>query len=161
MAATDKLTIAVKIAHLLAVHQDHMLQFKPEELIDNFINTGDAVVILDSQTNQLIGFAKNFLWDATNDKDQHVYEFGSWIVQPEYCDNGYGHMLAVTAVMTVKKKDPDAQVIAVCASDNPKPIGILCELGAFECPKPSNVQILLGAGETPVTMLDVSNINYK
>ena len=83
------------------------------------------------------------------------------MVHPEYTNQGFGHQLAIMAVQTTKQKDPDAQIIAVCASDNPKPIGILQELGAIACLKPSNIEILLGEGETSVIIINMSNINCK
>ena len=156
-----KLVIAEKVSQLLKLYQEHMLQFSPEQLIEKFMNSGDTVLIWDQTKLALIGFAKNFLWPGENEQGQKVYEFGSWVVQPEYFNQGLGHQLAIMAVQTVKQKDPKAQVIAVCASDNPKPIGILQELGAFACPKPSNVKVLLGEGETPVTIINMSNINSK
>lgn len=158
---TTKMSLAIKITELLEGHKDHMLQFSPEDLIENFMNTGDAVVIIDEKTGELIGFAKNFLWAGVNESGQQVYEFGSWIVHPNHYNRGFGHQLVALAVQTAKQKDSNAQIVAVCALNNPKPIGILQEMGGVISQKPSNIQILLGEGETPVNIIDMSNINFK
>jgi len=155
-----KKIIAGKVTALLKQHKQTMLQFKPDELITKFFDPGNAVVLLEKKTDQLIGFGKNKLWAGKNEYGQKVYEFGSWIVNKKFQDKGYGHYLAKLAVEALKKKDPGAQLIAVCDLYSKKAIEILKQLGAIEIPKPKNVKILLGEGQAKVIILDMSVINY-
>lgn len=155
--STKKL-IAGKVVCLLKKNKKYMLQFSQEDLIKNFFDTGDAVILINK--NELIGFAKNMPWPGENEKGQKVYEFGSWLVEPKYMGLGYGHHLAFLAADSLKNKDKNAQLIAICDCDKNKPINILKELGAVETQKPSNVNILLGEGKAKVVILDLSVINY-
>ena len=158
---TRKLQIATSISQLIAQHPDTMLQFTPESLIEQFMDTGNAVVILDSsKDDRLIGFAKNYLWPGVNQYGQRVYEFGSWAVFPEYGRNGFGYHLAMLASDAAKAVDPQGQLIAVCSLENPKPISMLHQLGAITITKPSNVQILLGEGNAAVEFIDMSELKY-
>lgn len=152
--------IADKVINLLKQHKQTMLQFKSNELITKFFNQGDAVLLLEKKTNQLIGFGKNKLWSGKNEYGQKVYEFGSWIINREFQHKGYGHYLTKLAVKSLKEKDPNAQLIAVCDLNSIKAIKVLKHLGAIEIPKPKNVKILLGEGQAQVVILDMSVINY-
>jgi len=156
-----KQIIAGKVTALLKQYKDTMLQFKPNELITKFFDQGDAVVLLEKKTNQLIGFGKNKLWIGKNEYGRKVYEFGSWIVNKKFQHKGYGHYLARLTTQTLKKKDPNAQLIAVCDLNSKKAIEILKQLGAIEIPKPKNVNILLGEGKTKCVIIDMSNINWN
>ncbi|KKP60415.1 MAG: hypothetical protein UR54_C0013G0006 [Candidatus Roizmanbacteria bacterium GW2011_GWA2_34_18] len=153
--------IANKVICLLKKHKKTMLQFKTEELIIKFFNSGNAVVLLEKKTDQLIGFGKNKLWSGKNEYGQKVYEFGSWIINKEFQHKGYGHYLTKLAVKSLKEKDPNAQLIAVCDLDSKEAIKVLKHLGAIEIPKPKNVKILLEEGQAKVVILDMSVINYR
>lgn len=155
-----KTNLAVQASNLLKPYIEHMLQFPPNVLLTEFINTGQSVLIYDQMGLNLIGFAKNSLWSGFNEQGQPVFEFGSWVVKPGHTDHGYGHYLAKLAIKSAKDLDPNCQLIAVCASDNDKPINILKQLGAFECEKPSNVKILLGEGQAKVKFIDMTHINF-
>ena len=156
-----KLQVATQVSQLLALHPETMLQFKPEDLVEKFMNIGDAVVIWDNNADKLIGFAKNFPWPGVNEFGHQVYEFGSWAVAPEYEGNGFGYHLAILALNSAKAKDPKAQLVAVCSVDNPKAITMLKRLGAKEAPKPQNLQILLGEGKAAVQIIDMTNLKYN
>lgn len=155
-----KKIIADKVVFLLKKHKKHMLQFNQNELITKFFNSGDSAVLLDKKTSCLIGFSKNMLWKGKNEQGNKVYEFGSWIVDKKYQNKGYGHYLAKLASKTLKEKDVKAQLIAVCDSQNTKPINILKKLGALEISKPKNVKIILGEGQAKVKILNLSVIKY-
>jgi len=156
-----KLIYAKTVSELLGLYPEHLLQFSPEQIIGDFMDTGDAVLAVDAGRDNLIGFAKNYLWLGKNDQGQPVFEFGSWVVSPRYLDQGFGHKLVYMALDIAKQKFPSAQIVAICASDNPKAVGILKELGAFETVKPTNVKIILGEGQIPVMILEMSKINSK
>ena len=156
-----KKIIAGKVTALLEQHKQTMLQFKPDELITKFFDPGNAVVLLEKKTDQLIGFGKNKLWAGKNEYGQKVYEFGSWIINKEFQHKGYGHYLTKLAVKSLKEKDPNAQLIAVCDLDSKEAIKVLKHLGAIEIPKPKNVKILLEEGQAKVVILDMSVINYR
>jgi len=51
--------IADKVINLLKQHKQTMLQFKSDELITKFFDPGNAVLLLEKKTDQLIGFGKN------------------------------------------------------------------------------------------------------
>lgn len=155
-----KLAIATQVSTLLGQHKKHMLQFTTDQLVENFMDSGSAVLCLDDH-DELLGFAKISLWNGLNDQMQLVYEFGSWVVEPKHSNSGYGHQLAILATQTAKEIDPNCQLIAVCAGDNEKAINILLELGASEAVKPSNVDILLDEGQAQVVILDMSNLKIK
>ncbi|TRZ52270.1 GNAT family N-acetyltransferase [bacterium] len=152
--------IADKVINLLKQHKQTMLQFKSDELITKFFDQGDAVILLEKKTDQLIGFGKNKLWAGKNEYGQKVYEFGSWIINKEFQHKGYGHYLTKLAVKSLKEKDPSAQLIAVCDFNSKDAIKILKHLGAVEIPKPKNVKILLEEGQANVLIFDMSIINY-
>jgi len=153
-----KKIIAKNVIFLLKTHKKHMLQFDQKELIEKFFNTGNSVVLLEKISNQLIGFSKNMPWEGVNEQGNKVYEFGSWVVNKKYQKKGYGYYLAKLASKTLKEKDKNAQLIAVCDSQNIKPINILKKLGASEIKKPKNVDVILGKGKAKVKILNLSVI---
>jgi len=154
----DRQIIAQQVSQLLSLHQEHMLQFSPQELLGQYINTGNAVAIWDTILKQVVGFAKNHLWPDTNENGQLVREFGSWIVVPEFLKHGLGSKLAIAASKSAQEIDPSGQLVALCATDNYKAITLLYKLGAQEIQRPNNVPSILPIGEIT---LDLTNINHK
>ncbi len=159
LTSSQKNDIAGQVSELLKSQSTTMLQFAPDELLEKYINKGDASALLAYDTGQLIGFAKNHRWPGENENGQSLYEFGSWLVKAEYLGRGYGELLALIASETIREKDPNSQLVAVCSVDNPKPIALLQKLGAREIPKPSNLDIILGEGNAKVVILDMTTLD--
>ncbi len=154
-----KQLIANQALPILASHvaSGHMVKQTKEKLIE-FMKEGLAsAVMVDSQ---LMAFAKLYPYVAT-EGDVLGYEFSTWFSSSG--GKGYGTLALVGAIKAYHDKfDPQADLFAVCSSDNPMPLRILLSYGGTIIKRPSYVPNMLAAqeGETdhPETIIDMKGM---
>lgn len=161
---TSKIKFAQQVHELLAMYPDTMLANTPEEIIE-FISSGQAVMLVDRKNpNQLVAYARLHSWPGINQHDQRLFEFRSWIVKPDFLNQGYGAYVLHQTVALGLGLDLNAQIVAVVEKSSQRALEIFQVAGGKFLDKqewPSNLKILLQGGATLAEVIDITDIdNY-
>lgn len=158
-----KADLARQASRLLSLYPETMLPSHQQEILD-FIKNGRVVMLTDPLNNDmLIAYARLYEWPGLNQNHQRLFEFRSWIVNPDYLSRGYGAYILHQAVALGRGIDINAQIIAVVEKRSHRALSILDVAGGLKIPKndwPKNLKILLKSGDNQARVIDITNINH-
>jgi len=150
-----KLLIANHALPMLAPHvaAGHMVDQTTEGLV-GYMDNGLASAVMSG--NQLVAFAKLYPYP-----DGVGFEFSTWLAKRE--GKGLGTLALMGAIQAfIDQYNPQADLFAVCSSDNPTPQKILLACGGKIIDRPSYVPNMLAAqnmeDEHPETVIDMKGI---
>lgn len=158
----NKIRLARQVHQLLDLYPNTMLVNALEEIVDFMIN-GQVVMLIDTKKpSKLIAYARLHPWSGINQRGQRLFEFRSWIVNPDFLNQGYGAYILHQTVALGRGLDLNAQIVAVVEKSNQRALEILQVAGGKFLDKPewpSNLRILLQEGTAAVEVIDITDIN--
>jgi len=121
---------------------EHMFHPSPEE-IQEFMKKGQTVLMADSTTENLVGFAKTDIWTNAS-SDPVGYEVGSLIVVPQFQNKGIGKFLVTEMAKTTFEMACGLPVFSVVTNDNASSLALYRHLRWQEISYLQSLNILKG-----------------
>lgn len=162
ISKVNQFRIARQVYHLLNLYPNTLLANAPEEIVD-FMNNGQVVMLIGNNgQNELIAYSRLHRWSGVNQSGQRLFEFRSWIVNPNFLKQGYGAYVLHQTVALGKGLDLNAQIIAVVEKRSRRALEVFQVAGGKFLERkewPTNLKILLKGGEQSVKVVDITDIN--